>query len=214
MKTIIFDFDGTIADTLPVIFDAFKKVFKTYENKDLSSEDVKAMFGLAEEEMIRVNFSSKERVEEAIETLFHHYEEQHDTLVERSSAMEELLKFIQSKEIKLAVFTGKGRRGLDISLAKLNLASYFDVAITGDDVEHPKPHPEGLYKILDLLDTPKEEAMMIGDSNADIEAGKSAGVTTVAVQWLSHFQSDTYTTDPDHQFKDIYQFQQYLEKVL
>lgn len=55
MKAIIFDFDGTLANTLPLCFEAFRQVFKTFDNRDLTNNEIKAMFGSSETGIIRNN---------------------------------------------------------------------------------------------------------------------------------------------------------------
>lgn len=57
IRAVIFDFDGTLANTLPICFYAFQHVFKEFDNKDLSSEEIKAMFGPSETGIIRDNLS-------------------------------------------------------------------------------------------------------------------------------------------------------------
>jgi pyrophosphatase PpaX len=59
IKAIIFDFDGTLANTLPICYYAFQKVFKVFDNKDLSTDEIKAMFEPSETGIIRENFWSE-----------------------------------------------------------------------------------------------------------------------------------------------------------
>lgn len=58
----------------------------------------------------------------------------------------------------------------------LGMGSMFDATITGDDVSEPKPDPEGIFKAMRALQAVPEETLFVGDSNADIQAGKSAGL--------------------------------------
>ncbi|CAH1198846.1 Pyrophosphatase PpaX [Paenibacillus plantiphilus] len=61
-------------------------------------------------------------------------------------------------------------------------------------------------KALTILETDKKDAVFLGDSNADIKAGKAAGIRTYGVQWLSTYQSSTFETPPDIIFSNIQQF--------
>lgn len=211
MNTFIFDFDGTIADTLPAIFYAFQKIFKDFENREVSLEDIKLMFGPTEEGIIKANFSDQKNIETAIHKFYQIYRNHHTEFVQYSMEIEGLLKGLKDKNYKLAIVTGKGRKCFEISMEALGLDSYFDMVITGDDVENAKPHPEGILKILEDLNVKKSEAMFIGDSNADIEAGKRAGVLTIGVQWLSESQTKDFSLIPDHLFLSVKEFEQYLE---
>jgi pyrophosphatase PpaX len=213
MNTIIFDFDGTLADTLPVIYDAFQKVFKTYQGRDLNDEDIKAMFGPSEDDILKKELPG-EQAEAAIEQYHKLYRKNHSKLVKRSDDIEKLLQFIKSKGLNLAVVTGKGKRSLELSLEALGMAKYFDTMVTGDDVTKPKPDPEGVLKVIETFGTTPEETIFIGDSDADMKAGKSAGVTAIGVNWLPNVQTSVFETKPDQVFKQVSDFKTYLtEKI-
>ncbi|MCJ8007151.1 HAD family hydrolase [Lederbergia wuyishanensis] len=205
MKAIIFDFDGTLANTLPICYYAFQKVFKEFDNKDLSSKEIKAMFGPSETGIIRENLMHSNK-EQAIELFYKTYTEQHNELVEQNKEIHELIEYVKGKGIKLGIVTGKARRSLDISLKVLQMEGLFDVLITGDDVVNPKPHPEGVHKARSLLNVKNNEAMFIGDSDADIEAGVGAKVFTVGVQWLPDYQSEQFSIEPNALFKSVTEF--------
>lgn len=66
-------------------------------------------------------------------------------------------------------------------LKQAEIYSYFPVIIKGDDVINYKPHPEAIYLALEKIGIDTKEAMIIGDSGADIEAGKKSGIKTIAV---------------------------------
>jgi pyrophosphatase PpaX len=211
MKAIIFDFDGTIADTLPICYDAFQYVFKEFDNKDLSSEEIKEMFGPSETGIIRENLSNKNK-DKAIEMFYTKYAENHEHLVKQNKDIDEMLLYLKENGVKLGIVTGKARRSLDISLEALKLEEFFDIIITGDDVKKPKPDPEGVIQALTLLNVQSDEAMFIGDSDADIHAGLQANLYTVGVQWLPEFQTSEFAVQPDRIFTRIAEFIDYLKK--
>jgi HAD superfamily hydrolase (TIGR01509 family) len=213
LKTVIFDFDGTLADTLPIVYKSFQHIFKTYRNEELTDEEVKAMFGPAEDDIIRKHFA-EDQVETAIHTFHDYYWNHHNTWVKRSQEIENLLHFIKTSGLDLAIMTGKGRRSLNFSLKALEIADMFDMTVTGDEVTKPKPEPEGILEILHTLNTLPEEAIFVGDSDVDIKAGNSAGVETVGVQWLPTYQTPEFTTNPDHIFNQVEDFKTYLKTKL
>ena len=208
-RAIIFDFDGTIADTLPICYYAFQYVFREFDNRDLSSEEIKAMFGPSETGIIKENLNSMD-TDKAIELYYEKYTDFHKQFVEENKEMDDLLKYIKNKGIKLGIVTGKAKRSLDISLNALQMENYFDVLITGDDVKNPKPHPEGVIKALSLLGVDKNNAMFIGDSDADILAGLQANVLTIGVQWLPNYQTLDFKTEPNYIFKKVSEFNHFL----
>lgn len=205
MKAIIFDFDGTLANTLPICFYAFQNVFKEFDHKVLSSEDIKDMFGPSETGIIRNNLSNPNK-EDAIEYYYEKYSEHHKSLVESNSEILELLKSLKEQSIKIGIFTGKAKRSLDISLKALKMDELFDVIITGDDVINPKPDSEGLLKALSLLGVNNSDAIYIGDSDADVIAGVQANVYTIGVQWLPEYQTSTFSEQPNLIIKSVKEF--------
>src|SRR5690625_100143 len=210
MIAIIFDFDGTIADTLPTIYYSFRTLFKQFDNEDLTDEDVQAMFGPSEVGIINNRLTYKDK-EKAMETFYRIYADSHAELVKENQEMQQLLEFLQKNQFILGIMTGKGRRSLDTSLKMLNLTSYFDVTIAGDEVEQAKPHPEGIHKVMELLDVKQEDTMYIGDSDADIKAGSRAGVMTIGVQWLPDYQAPQFTEKPDKLFKEVADFKEFIK---
>jgi pyrophosphatase PpaX len=213
MKGIIFDFDGTLADTLPVCFYAFQTVFKEFDGTEVTPDEIKAMFGPSETGIIRENLINTNH-EQAIELYYEKYSEKHRELVLENVDINDLLLFLKNKGYKLGIVTGKAYRSLMISLQLLKMDQLFDVIITGDDVVQPKPHPEGIHKALKQLQIKSSEAIFLGDSDADILAGKQAGVLTIGVHWLPNFQTPEFSVEPDQKFSSVDEFLQLLQQLV
>lgn len=203
LKAVLFDFDGTLADTLPLSFFAFQQVFKKYEHREVSREEIISMFGPTEEGIIVQNFTNQSNVESAIYEYYEIYKQGHLDLKHSSEEIHQLLSLLKAKGLFIGVITGKSRKAFNISVGSLTMSQFFDVSITGDDVRKAKPDPEGIEIALSVLAVSKDEAVFLGDSNADIMAGKSAGLRTFGVQWLSTFQSDHFDTKPDRIFTTV-----------
>src|SRR5690606_29964297 len=124
---------------------------KEFDKKDLTSGEIRAMFGPSETGIIQENLLNRNK-EQAIELYYKAYTEHHAELVQPNKEIDELLEYLRGKGVKLGIVTGKARRSLDISLKALQMENLFEVVITGDDVIEPKPHPEGVLKALSLLD--------------------------------------------------------------
>ena len=212
LQTVLFDFDGTIADTLPVSFEAFKYVFHKYDKRAMTDHEIIHLFGPIEDVIIRNHLWNKEKVEYAIEDFYDYYEEGHNRDFEHIGKIDEMLNVLKDMDVNLGIITGKSRRSLTLSLEILHLYDYFDVTISGDEVKAPKPNPEGIQKALQLLHNTPSEAIFVGDSQADMAAGKSASVTTIAAQWFKTVQSTTYVTKPSHVCKTIPDFIKVIRK--
>lgn len=212
IEAVLFDFDGTLADTLPVSFTAFRAVFQKYESRQVTNEELVAMFGPTEDGIITGNFKNREHIPQAIEEYYTLYRQGHVDTMQHDPSINKLLQLLKERGKKIAVITGKSRAAFKISTDALGMADYFDLTITGDDTRSPKPDPEGILKALDVLGVAKENAIFLGDSNADIGAGKAAGVRTFGVHWLSTFQSPVFDAAPDRIFTKISEFHDLMEK--
>lgn len=180
MKTVLFDFDGTLIDTNNLILNSFKYTFDYYG------------YNFTEEEILTFNgpplietFSkiNKEKAEDMIQTYRQHNHEHHEQYVTLFPNVIETLETLKAKNIRLGIVTAKMRDGVEHGMKITKLEPYFDTIVTIDDVTNPKPHPEPVIKALQSLQADKESAIMVGDNYHDIEAGNRAGVQTVGVNW-------------------------------
>ncbi len=195
--TLIFDLDGTLADTLPLIYESFNDAFVPITGKPLSPEEIRALFGPPDNYVIR-NVLDPEHHDEAIGRYVATYERRHRDLVELFEGIDALLADAHAAGIKLAVVTGKSRNTALMTLDILGVLDRFDVVYAGDDVDRQKPDPMALIMALaDLAHDDSARAAMIGDSAADILAGKGAGVVTIGVLWGVPDHSDLLVAGPD-----------------
>lgn len=212
VQAVLFDYDGTLADTLGLSIRAFQTVFERYNRARLPHEEIIAMFGPTEEEIVRVGLLEPAAAAQAIEDYYQVYEEGHRAGISADSEIARMLQELRSKGIRLGVVTGKSRRAFEISSQALGLPDVWDAVVTGDDVDRPKPDPEGIHRALRLLDVPKEHALFLGDSAADIEAGRRAGIRTFAVQWMNVSQSALFGEPPERIFTKVGEFKAWLEE--
>lgn len=210
IKYVIFDFDGTLADTLSIVEYSLVQVFQKFDGKALTHEEFLSMCGPSESGIIKRYFSAIDKIEEATSEFFQIYEDKHDELVNPFSLLDELLHDLSRTEVRLGLFTGKTRRSLDISLHKLNFDHSFDVIITGDDVKESKPSPQGLFMAMKALNAGRAETVFIGDSDDDMQAGWRAGIRTIGAQWMPSRQSTEYHYVPEQTFHEVADLRAYL----
>ncbi len=195
--TLIFDLDGTLADTLPLIYESFNDAFVPITGKPLSPEEIRALFGPPDNYVIR-NVLAPEHHDEAIGRYVATYERRHRDLVALFEGIGDLLADAQAAGIKLAVVTGKSRNTALMTLDILGVLDRFDVVYAGDDVDRQKPDPMALVMALaDLSHDDPAHAAMIGDSAADVIAGKGAGIATIGVLWGVPNHTDLLEAGPD-----------------
>lgn len=185
MNTLIFDWDGTLADSIDNIVVAMQRAAVDVGLPVRTPREVRDIIGLALPDAVAVLYPDIEgplwvrRVIDAYTDNYLLLEQQPSALFEGVHAA---LDTLRAEGFKLAVATGKTRRGLDRMLVTHDLDNYFDVTRCADETAG-KPHPRMLEEILGELDVSPAEACMIGDSEFDIIMGHNAGVRPVAVTY-------------------------------
>jgi pyrophosphatase PpaX len=185
ISCVIFDIDGTLTRTNELIFATFNHVARKYLHRTFQPAEIVAMFGPPEEGALAPLFG-KENIPRVMDELCEFYRIHHHDLAGLHPGIEEVLEFLKSKDVRLAVFTGKGKRTAGITLDALGIAGYFDLVVSGNDVTKHKPDPEGILKVIRTFDLQPQEVLMVGDSLGDIKASRGAGVNMAAVLWDSY----------------------------
>ncbi len=196
--TVLFDLDGTLCDTLPLIYEAFAEAFVPALGHTFPDAEIRAMFGPPDHQIIR-NQVPAELAEEAIARYNAHYRTRHKDLVGAFQGIEELVSRLDETGHWLGVITGKSRVTALVSLEMTGLIDHFRVIYAGDDVERQKPDPEAVFKSLaDAGVEPDSRAVMVGDSAADVAAGRAAGIATIGVTWGSPDHAELDAAGPDY----------------
>jgi pyrophosphatase PpaX len=181
---VIFDQDGTLVDTMDVIFEAFVNTARRFADRRVTREELFRGMGPPEEEMLR-GYVPEHLFPEAVEFFFGHYHRTADR-IRLFPGVKEALECLDGAGVKLGLFTGKGRRGTRWTLDLLGLGRWFASPVTGDDVERYKPDPEGVRRAMSAAGVPAERsgrALVVGDSPYDIQAGRAAGTKTGVALW-------------------------------
>ena len=213
LRCIIFDMDGTLTQTNQLIYDSFNHVAEKYIHKRLTPKEIAAYFGPPEQEAVE-NMIGTDHIDEAMKEYYHFYEERHNELASLYPGIRDLLDFVKRNGILIGLFTGKGRRTTEISLREFGIASYFDVVMTGDDVDHFKPSGDGIKKIMAQFSLKPDEVLMVGDAIADVKASRECGVRIAAVVWDSYSKEKVIEAATDYLFHSVKEFHSWLEQNL
>jgi len=208
-KGVIFDIDGTLTSTNELIIAAFNHITNRHLNKTLIPDEVFALFGPTEEQIIEKWFP--ENSDEVIENYFHFYSENH-SMANMYPGMILILNELKQKKVLLSIFTGKGKRSAMITLEKLGVIKFFDFVVTGDDVINHKPSCEGIISFLKKFNLKKNEVLMVGDSPADVKASHSAGVKVASVLWDSYAKEKVLELKSDYVFHTVEDLKEFLKK--
>ena len=203
----IFDIDGTLTSTNQLIFDSFNHIAKKYLGRTFSDDEIIAMFGPPEDEIIKKLCGDK--YEEARNEYFSFYDKNH-WKAELYLGINDILKYLKNQNYPLGIFTGKGRQASLITLKKLGVVHYFDLIVTGDDVKNYKPSPEGILNFVNTFKLKPERVLMIGDSVSDIKAANDAGVKIASVLWDSYGIEKVKKLQSDYEFYSVEELKEFL----
>jgi len=183
IKLLMFDLDGTLVDTCRDITNALNYALNSYGLKSLTVEYTKELVGEGLTKLVeRVLGGEKDRLRDDVLGKFLDYYSEHlaDYSREYPHVRETLERLTGYKK---AVISNK-REALSMRLLDLlDLLKYFDLMVGSDTTSEKKPSAIPVIYVLKRLEVSSGEALMIGDSNYDIEAAKKAGVKTVAVTY-------------------------------
>ncbi|MCX6730698.1 MAG: HAD family hydrolase [Candidatus Roizmanbacteria bacterium] len=177
IKAVLFDFDGTLADTLPYYIKAYHKALDTIGFHFSDEEVIKQCFGV-KEYIICEKLGVPKKTEEFTRSYFDAVK----TLLKNALLFKDTIPtliHLKEKGIKIAVITYAYRWYIDLMIAQFNLAPFVDLSISADEVLKPKPDPEAILKATTFFHIKPEETIMIGDSKSDILMGKTAGSKSI-----------------------------------
>jgi pyrophosphatase PpaX len=208
INLILFDFDGTLVNTTPLILRSFQATWERVFGFVYDDAQYIKTFGMllpkamrllteqsiAEERITPFIAPSKDLSRDLssyldakcaeLTQVYRSFNQQwHDAMIEPFDGVEETLDELKLRGYRLGVVSSKMRAGVRRGLDAYRLAEQFQVIIAGDDCENHKPHPEPLLRALEAMDTLQNEAVYVGDSTHDILAGRAARICVAAAAW-------------------------------
>ena len=179
---VLFDLDGTLIDSGPMILASMKHAAKTVLGRDLPEEVLAAAVG-GPGLVAQMRALDPDRVDDLVATYRRHNEPLHEEL-EAFWEVVEVLPRLRAEGQRLGIVTAKRRETVQLAFDRLpGLESNFEVVVGSEDTERHKPDPDPILEALARLDAAPEDAAYIGDSPFDVRAAKAAGVYAVAVAW-------------------------------
>jgi 2-phosphoglycolate phosphatase len=183
----LFDLDGTLIDSgqdlIASVRYALASVFPGREPPD--GEDILVQVGKPLEVIVReLGYPTDDAdVRRFVDMYRAHYAERFNEHTKPYPDVEELLEQLRAAGVKLALVTTKHQAQADFTVKALGLARHFDYVHGWLEGREHKPHPEPVLTTLGRLGVQPGEAIMVGDSELDIEAARAAGVDTCAVTY-------------------------------
>ena len=210
IKAIIFDFDGTLANTIPLCIASFRGSVEPLIQRPLSDDEIVAAFGPDERGTI-ARFTDKD-IDEAMKHFMELYTSQHDEYAKVFEGIRELLESLKAKGIRLALATGKGKEACRFSMEKFSLLPYFEIIQTGSSKGSRKK--EAIRQILEAFaGIDKTETIYVGDSAGDAKESREAGIRPVSVAWASNAKKEELEKEkPEQLFDTVPLFTEWLYK--
>lgn len=204
-KCIIFDFDGTLADTASGIVATFQETFRRLGMTVPSEAAIRATIGLT----LRDGFNAAmtgltdEQAELAVTTYRSIFNEIAIPCTTIFPGVLEALGRLRAEGCMLAVATSRSHRSLETLSTKIGIRDYFEGFFGAEDVENHKPAPDLVNLILDRYGLSPDEALVVGDAHYDMLMGKGAGCKVCGVTWGNQTREQLQSVSPDHIIDDI-----------
>ncbi len=181
-RVILFDLDGTLIDSGPIIMASMRHASVTVLGVEPDEHAVRAAIG-GPGLISQMRDLDPSRVDELVDAYRAHNEPLHATL-ESFDGIPELLPELCRRGHQLGIVTAKRRETVHLAFERFPyLAELTDVLVGAEDTERHKPNPDPVLEALRRLGASPDEAVYVGDSPFDIRAGKDAGAFAIGVGW-------------------------------
>ena len=222
--TILFDLDGTLVDTAPDLMKAHNYVMKKYGYKTKTTEEIRSLvgkgasaligrslWGNAKDEFAKIE--DKKIKTEMVKEFINFYGKNicnESTLI---NGVENFLKWCKEKKISLAVCTNKQEHLAIDLLKKIGIYNYFEYVAGSNTFDYCKPDPRHLISIIEILSGDINKSLMIGDSETDANAAKSASLPIILLE-NGYTEKNTDEIYHNHLVKDFAGIEKIVSKYL
>ena len=186
LKLVIFDMDGVLVDACEWHKEALNEALAEVSGYKISEEDhIKYYNGLPTKvkliRMVELGYVSSDQIENIYTTKQEKTKEIIQDLARLDISKVELLKWLKDQNIHVACFTNSIRETARMMLNKAGVMESLELLVTNQDVEYPKPHPEGYNKVLEHFGASPEETIIVEDSPKGIQAALATGCHVMQV---------------------------------
>lgn len=215
LDTIIFDLDGTLIDTNDIIIRSFRATFdRHFPNMEVTDYQIHSFIGPTLEQTFSNYTKDPFVIQDMINSYREFYVEYEIGNFQIYPDVLEVVQDLKDKNYNLAILTSKFKEAAWPSFTHYKLDELFDVFISLDDVEYPKPHQNAVETVLSHFPD-YNDAIMIGDNQGDVMAGNNAGIYSAGVAWSLKGRDHLMEAQPDfmlENMKDIYRVIRTIEE--
>jgi len=197
---MIFDFDGTLADTIPLCCAAFREVAQRQLGRDFTDAQIIDLFGPSEVGIFQQ--LAGDRWKDCMHDFLEVYEREHDLCAEAFPGVSDLLAVLSERRIEVAIVTGKGAGSAAISLKRLGLDRHFDLVESGSPEGSVKP--AAIRRIVEHWNLDPATVAYVGDAPNDVSDAHAAGVVALAAAWAATANREALAArDPAWLFRSV-----------
>jgi pyrophosphatase PpaX len=198
-RTWLFDFDGTLVDSVALIRASMRHTTRTVLGIEPSDEVL--MAGVGRPLVDQMRELDPDRADELVATYRAHNLAHHADLLRPYPGIDAMLAGLRGRGDPVAIVTSKMRDAVELGLRHVPLGA-FDAIVTCEDTERHKPDPAPVMRCLELLGADPAGAVYVGDAPYDVRAGRGAGVATAAAMWGTAFPPATLRAEmPDRELQ-------------
>ncbi|MFH0796906.1 MAG: HAD family hydrolase [Candidatus Omnitrophota bacterium] len=194
-KMFIFDLDGTLINAYPAIVESMNYTLRQMNYPPSEPEKIIRAVGLGNDGLFRV-FLREEDISQARDIYRQHHKTHLKGKISLLPGALDLLKRLKSSGKILSVASNRPAETALLLISVLEITSYFDRVLTGEEVTNPKPAPDILLALLSHFRILPEDALYVGDMTIDAQTGASAGIETVIVTTGSSTPEEVKAADP------------------
>lgn len=200
MKLLIFDFDGTLADTTGAIILTIAQTLAALGRKAPPGEDFTPYIGLPLKKIFELALATADEklTAEAVRVYRQRFPENCKTSVRLFPGVRDGLAGLRDAGMVLAIASSRGRASLLALTERLGITADFACIAGEEDAPRPKPAPDMALLVADRTGIPPGSAMFIGDTVFDIACGKAAGMRTCGVAYGNHSGAQLLDAGADH----------------
>lgn len=201
IRLILFDLDGTLIDTVELIYSSFKYATETVLGRNYTRDEL--LQNLGRPLLDQMVAFSPSRAEELVEAYHRHNIAHHDEMIRPYPGVSRTLATLKNKGFLIGVVTSKRRDLAERGLSVCGLDKYIDKLVAMEDTARHKPDPMPVNIIMKQFGISSADALFVGDSPFDLTAGRQAGAHTVAALW-GPFKRETLSREnPETEIEKI-----------